>query len=157
MNACFRREFTTAGVAAGVAAGFNAPIGGLLFAMEDLSSFWTKASSLQTFYCAVIAAIIAELFNTAFSGFQYRTQFGTLTESVSWFQLLLSGDATIVRHVLRLIAILTGQLFISTIARGIQYYVSFRYWYTVLWIQPWGIPINPTHLTDLGYVVNLLF
>ena len=38
----FRRTFTTAGVAAGVAAGFNAPIGGLMFAMEDLSTFWSK-------------------------------------------------------------------------------------------------------------------
>jgi H+/Cl- antiporter ClcA len=79
-----RREFTTAGVAGGVSAGFNAPIGGLLFAMEDLSSFWTKASSWQTFFCCVIATIVAELINTAFSGFIYQTgvQFGTLTESV---------------------------------------------------------------------------
>lgn len=78
-----RREFTTAGVAGGVSAGFNAPIGGLLFAMEDLSSFWTKGSSWQTFFCCVIATIVAELFNTAFSGFMYKTQFGTLTDTVS--------------------------------------------------------------------------
>ena len=31
----FRREFTTAGVAAGVSAGFNAPIGGCLLYTSD--------------------------------------------------------------------------------------------------------------------------
>lgn len=79
---CCRREFTTAGVAAGVAAGFNAPIGGLLFAMEDLSSFWTKTLSWQTFFCCVVAAIVAKVLNTAFAAFEYQKQFGTFTVQV---------------------------------------------------------------------------
>jgi len=78
----FRREFTTAGVAAGVSAGFNAPIGGLLFAMEDLSSFWTKTLSWETFFCCVIAAIVAQVFNTAFDGFNFQGQFGAFNVQV---------------------------------------------------------------------------
>jgi len=78
----FRREFTTAGVAAGVSAGFNAPIGGLLFAMEDLSSFWTKTLSWQTFFCCVIATITAQIFNIAFYGFNYEGQFGAFSVQV---------------------------------------------------------------------------
>ena len=77
-----RREFTTAGVAAGVSAGFHAPIGGLLFAMEDLSSFWTKTLSWQTFFCCVIAGVASQVFNIAFEGFNYRGPFGAFSVQV---------------------------------------------------------------------------
>jgi len=77
-----RREFTTSGVAAGVSAGFNAPIGGLLFAMEDLSSFWTKTLSWQTFFCCVVAAIVAQVFNTAFIEFAFQKAFGDFNVQV---------------------------------------------------------------------------
>ncbi|ELT90364.1 hypothetical protein CAPTEDRAFT_205673 [Capitella teleta] len=77
-----RREFTTAGVAAGVAAGFNAPVGGLLFAMEDLSSFWGKRLSWQTFFTAIVATATAQLFNTALIGFEYQSRFGLFSLSV---------------------------------------------------------------------------
>ena len=78
-----RRSFTTAGVAAGVAAAFNAPIGGLLFAMEDLSSFWSRRLSWQTFFCAGIAAATAKLLASAFVGFEYNGDLGMYTQNVS--------------------------------------------------------------------------
>ena len=81
MGVC-RREFTTAGVAAGVSAGFHAPIGGLLFAMEDLSSFWTKTLSWQTFFCCVIAGVASQVFNIAFAGFDFQGQFGAFNVQV---------------------------------------------------------------------------
>ena len=63
-----RRNFTTAGVAAGVAAAFNAPIGGILFAIEDISSFWSKKLSWQTFFCCVISTTTAALLKNAANG-----------------------------------------------------------------------------------------
>ncbi|KAK2151911.1 hypothetical protein LSH36_346g01010 [Paralvinella palmiformis] len=82
-NAIDRRAFTTAGVAAGVAAAFNAPIGGLLFAMEDLSSFWSKSLSWQVFFASVLATAVAGLIQAGFSGFQFGDVFGLFTLSIT--------------------------------------------------------------------------
>ncbi len=42
-----RRNFISAGAAAGIASAFGAPVGGLLFAMEEVSSFWKNRLSWQ--------------------------------------------------------------------------------------------------------------
>ena len=54
-----RRNFLTAGAGAGVSAAFGAPVGGLLFAMEEVSSFWNDKLSWQTFFCCMISAFTA--------------------------------------------------------------------------------------------------
>lgn len=56
---------------------------GLLFAMEDLSSFWSKRLCWQTFFCSAISAAVASVFNQAFVGFQYQGNFGLFRLSVS--------------------------------------------------------------------------
>ena len=65
-------------------------IAGLLFAMEDLSSFWSKALCWQTFFCSGIAALVASLFNTAFNAYEYQGAFGLLSISVSCEHVLMS-------------------------------------------------------------------
>lgn len=71
-----RRNFISAGVAAGVASAFGAPVGGLLFSMEEVSSFWTTTLSWQIFFCCMVSTITTDLFNSALSGLQFTGAFG---------------------------------------------------------------------------------
>lgn len=62
-----RRDFITAGAACGVAAAFGAPIGGLLFIMEEVASFWDHNNSGQVFLatmsCFTMIAFLNSLLN----------------------------------------------------------------------------------------------
>ncbi|KAK7492242.1 hypothetical protein BaRGS_00016539 [Batillaria attramentaria] len=71
-----RRNFISAGAAAGVASAFGSPIGGLLFSMEEVSSFWTTTLSWQIFFCCMVSTFTTDLFNSAFEGFRYMGDFG---------------------------------------------------------------------------------
>lgn len=71
-----RRNFISAGAAAGIASAFGAPVGGLLFAMEEVSSFWKNKLSWQVFFCCMTATFTTDLLNSSFHGFKYKGDFG---------------------------------------------------------------------------------
>merc|ERR1719206_1410465 len=71
-----RRNFISAGAAAGIASAFGAPVGGLLFSMEEVSSFWNMKLSWQTFFCCMVSTFTTDLFSSAFRGFRYQGDFG---------------------------------------------------------------------------------
>ncbi|KAM4027303.1 chloride channel protein D-like [Anomaloglossus baeobatrachus] len=75
-NSADRRQFITAGAAAGIASVFRAPVGGLLFALEEVASFWDIKLAWQTFFCCLIATFTTEIFSSSFGGFVYNGYFG---------------------------------------------------------------------------------
>ena len=60
-----RRNFISAGAAAGIASAFGAPVGGLLFAMEEVSSFWKNKLSFQENF---LTTTIKEIMNIVYMG-----------------------------------------------------------------------------------------
>jgi chloride channel 7 len=90
-----RRNFISAGAAAGVAAAFGAPVGGVLFSMEEVSSFWNMKLAWQIFFCAMISTFTADLFNSAFDGFVYQGSFGLFkAEEYILFKVCLNSFTT---------------------------------------------------------------
>ena len=52
-----QREWAGMGAAAGVAAAFNAPFGGILYSFEEVCSHWSSVLTWRSFVCAVVVSL----------------------------------------------------------------------------------------------------
>ena len=62
------RDFVSMGAAAGVAAAFDAPIGGVLFALEEVSTHWSSKLTWLAFFGALVAALTTQSLRTDWGG-----------------------------------------------------------------------------------------
>lgn len=62
-NEAKKREILSAASAAGVSVAFGAPIGGVLFSLEEVSYYFPLKTLWRSFFCALIAAFVLRMIN----------------------------------------------------------------------------------------------
>lgn len=109
-----QRDFISSGTAAGLTAAFGTPIGGVLFSLEETSSFWSRELTWRTFFgCMVSAFTVNAIFS--FSGSQPLSHvvndYGLLSFGLSRYYLYRYEELAAFA-VLGLIGGLLGALFV---------------------------------------------
>ncbi|KAL9131120.1 MAG: hypothetical protein Q9217_000882 [Psora testacea] len=62
-NDAKRREVLSAAAASGVGVAFGAPIGGVLFSLEEVSYYFPQKTLFRTFFCSIVAALSVKFLN----------------------------------------------------------------------------------------------
>ena len=89
------REMLSAACASGLSVAFGAPIGGVLFSYEEISTYFPKKVLWRAFLCSMAAAVTLKELNPNGTGklVLFETNYGTSYEAVHYLVFVLLGIA----------------------------------------------------------------
>ncbi|KAJ9668596.1 hypothetical protein H2201_001238 [Coniosporium apollinis] len=89
------RELLSAGVASGLSVAFGAPIGGVLFSYEEISTYFPRKVLWRAFLCSLFAAIVLKALNPTGTGklVLFETNYGTAYNATHYLVFVLLGIA----------------------------------------------------------------
>ncbi|KAK5134119.1 hypothetical protein LTR08_006894 [Meristemomyces frigidus] len=89
------REILSAACAAGLSVAFGAPIGGVLFSYEEISTYFPRKVLWKAFLCSMFAAITLKALNPTGTGklVLFETHYGTSYNPVHYLVFVLLGVA----------------------------------------------------------------
>lgn len=89
------RELLSAACSSGLSVAFGAPIGGVLFSYEEISTYFPRKVLWRAFLCSLVAAMVLKELNPMGTGklVLFETNYGTDYEPVHYLVFLLLGVA----------------------------------------------------------------
>jgi chloride channel 3/4/5 len=89
------RELLSSACASGLSVAFGAPIGGVLFSYEEISTYFPRKVLWRAFLCSLFASIILKALNPTGTGklVLFETNYGTDYQPIHYFVFVLLGVA----------------------------------------------------------------
>lgn len=89
------REMLSAACASGLSVAFGAPIGGVLFSYEEISTYFPRKVLLRAFLCSLCAAVVLKALNPTGTGklVLFETNYGTSYEPEHYLVFVILGVA----------------------------------------------------------------
>ncbi|KAL8689894.1 MAG: hypothetical protein Q9218_004543 [Villophora microphyllina] len=89
------RELLSAGCSAGLSVAFGAPIGGVLFSYEEISTYFPRKVLWRAFLCSLFAAMVLKALNPTGTGklVLFETNYGTSYSPIHYLIFIVLGIA----------------------------------------------------------------
>nr|XP_045599968.1 H(+)/Cl(-) exchange transporter 7-like [Procambarus clarkii] len=144
-----KRDFVSAGAAAGVSAAFGAPVGGVLFSLEEAASYWNQALTWRVFFGAMMSSFTVNLILSTYNGVPGTLTFNGLLD----FGKFVSLTYEIWEFVPFLLMGVAGGLLGAVFNLMNQKLTSFRMKYIY---KPWQKILEATVIAFVTAVVSFL-
>lgn len=106
-----KRDFVSGGAAAGVSAAFGAPVGGVLFSLEEGASFWNQALTWRIFFASMVSTCTLNIVQSYVHNRPWELSYAGLLNFGNFEKLEYEGYEIPIYIVMGIIGGLLGALF----------------------------------------------